>query len=90
MDECVFEPAGEGVLGLFKSLRLEHGERLLIRGGTTSVGLAAAAIATLHGAIAAYAPQQAWPAYGGISVALARPASYLPTYTAVPPRGSKH
>ena len=38
---------------LFKSLRLEKGERLLIRGGTTSVGLAAAAIAkndtvTLH------------------------------------------
>src|SRR5271156_359927 len=34
---------------LFKSLRLEHGERLLIRGGTTSVGLAAAAIAKSHG-----------------------------------------
>jgi NADPH:quinone reductase-like Zn-dependent oxidoreductase len=34
---------------LFKSLRLEEGERLLIRGGTTSVGLAAAAIATQHG-----------------------------------------
>src|SRR6267378_8192618 len=30
---------------LFKSLRLEKRERLLIRGGTTSVGLAAAAIA---------------------------------------------
>ena len=30
---------------LFKSLRLAKGERLLIRGGTTSVGLAAAAIA---------------------------------------------
>ena len=30
---------------LFKSLRLDKGERLLIRGGTTSVGLAAAAIA---------------------------------------------
>jgi NADPH:quinone reductase-like Zn-dependent oxidoreductase len=35
---------------LFKSLRLEKGERLLIRGGTTSVGLAAAAIAKSHGA----------------------------------------
>ena len=35
---------------LFKSLRLAAGERLLIRGGTTSVGLAAAAIAKLHGA----------------------------------------
>jgi NADPH:quinone reductase-like Zn-dependent oxidoreductase len=38
---------------LFKSLRLETGERLLIRGGTTSVGLAAAAIAKRHGAIVA-------------------------------------
>ena len=36
-----------------RTLRLEHGERLLIRGGTTSVGLAAAAIAKLHGAIVA-------------------------------------
>jgi len=35
---------------LFKSLRLEKGERLLIRGGTTSVGMAAAAIARSHGA----------------------------------------
>jgi NADPH:quinone reductase-like Zn-dependent oxidoreductase len=35
---------------LFKSLRLDKGERLLIRGGTTSVGLAAAAIAKYHGA----------------------------------------
>jgi NADPH:quinone reductase-like Zn-dependent oxidoreductase len=35
---------------LFRSLRLEKGERLLIRGGTTSVGLAAAAIAKSHGA----------------------------------------
>lgn len=35
---------------LFKSLRLEKGERLLIRGGTTSVGLAAAAIAKSRGA----------------------------------------
>jgi NADPH:quinone reductase-like Zn-dependent oxidoreductase len=35
---------------LFKSLQLQKGERLLIRGGTTSVGLAAAAIAKKHGA----------------------------------------
>ncbi len=34
---------------LFTALRLEAGERLLIRGGTTSVGLAAAAIAKAHG-----------------------------------------
>jgi NADPH:quinone reductase-like Zn-dependent oxidoreductase len=38
---------------LFKALRLEQGERLLIRGGTTSVGLAAAAIASKHGATVA-------------------------------------
>ncbi len=38
---------------LFRSLRLEQGERLLIRGGTTSVGLAAAAIAKNHGAYVA-------------------------------------
>ena len=38
---------------LFKSLRLAQGERLLIRGGTTSVGLAAAAIAKKHGAVVA-------------------------------------
>ena len=38
---------------LFKGLRLEKGERLLIRGGTTSVGLAAAAIAKDHGAFVA-------------------------------------
>jgi NADPH:quinone reductase-like Zn-dependent oxidoreductase len=38
---------------LFKSLRLEIGERLLVRGGTTSVGLAAAAIAKHHGAFVA-------------------------------------
>jgi NADPH:quinone reductase-like Zn-dependent oxidoreductase len=36
---------------LFRSLRLKEGERLLIRGGTTSVGLAAAAIAKKHGVI---------------------------------------
>jgi NADPH:quinone reductase-like Zn-dependent oxidoreductase len=35
---------------LFKSLRLEAGQTLLIRGGTTSVGLAAAAIARDFGA----------------------------------------
>lgn len=35
---------------LFRSLRLVKGERLLIRGGTTSVGMAAAAIAKRHGA----------------------------------------
>ena len=38
---------------LFTSLRLQAGERLLVRGGTTSVGLAAAAIAKSHGAIVA-------------------------------------
>jgi NADPH:quinone reductase-like Zn-dependent oxidoreductase len=38
---------------LVKSLRLEPEERLLIRGGTTSVGLAAAAIAKGHGAFVA-------------------------------------
>jgi NADPH:quinone reductase-like Zn-dependent oxidoreductase len=35
---------------LFKSLHLQDGDALLIRGGTTSVGLAAAAIAKKHGA----------------------------------------
>ena len=35
---------------LFKSLRLKEGDRLLIRGGTTSVGLAAACIAKSYGA----------------------------------------
>ena len=38
---------------LFRSLRLAKGERLLIRGGTTSVGLAAAAIAKNSGAFVA-------------------------------------
>jgi NADPH:quinone reductase-like Zn-dependent oxidoreductase len=38
---------------LFKSLDLQSGERLLVRGGTTSVGLAAAAIAKKHGAFVA-------------------------------------
>jgi NADPH:quinone reductase-like Zn-dependent oxidoreductase len=36
---------------LFKSLRLAKGERLLVRGGTTSVGLAAAAIAKKLGGV---------------------------------------
>jgi NADPH:quinone reductase-like Zn-dependent oxidoreductase len=36
---------------LAKSLRLEKGEHLLIRGGTTSVGLAAAALAKGQGAV---------------------------------------
>lgn len=35
---------------LFRALRLRSGERLLIRGGTTSVGLAAASIARAHAA----------------------------------------
>ena len=34
---------------LFVSLQLKRGEKLLIRGGTTSIGLAAAAIAKHHG-----------------------------------------
>ncbi len=38
---------------LFKSLKLEKGDTLLVRGGTTSVGLAAAAIAKRLGAIVA-------------------------------------
>jgi NADPH:quinone reductase-like Zn-dependent oxidoreductase len=38
---------------LFRSLRLAKGERLLIRGGTTSVGLAAAAISKNHGSAVA-------------------------------------
>src|SRR5271163_2700040 len=38
---------------LFTALRLEKGERLLIRGGTTSVGLTAAAIAKNSGAFVA-------------------------------------
>ena len=38
---------------LFKSLQLQKGERLLVRGGTTSVGLAAAAIAKNFGALVA-------------------------------------
>jgi NADPH:quinone reductase-like Zn-dependent oxidoreductase len=34
---------------LFKALKLQKGDRLMVRGGTTSVGLAAAAIAKNHG-----------------------------------------
>jgi NADPH:quinone reductase-like Zn-dependent oxidoreductase len=40
----------DGLGSLFRSLHLAKRERLLIRGGTTSVGLAAAAIAKSHGA----------------------------------------
>lgn len=35
---------------LFGPLKLQHGDRLLIRGGTTTIGLAAAALAKQHGA----------------------------------------
>jgi NADPH:quinone reductase-like Zn-dependent oxidoreductase len=38
---------------LFTSLKLKSGDRLLLRGGTSSVGLAAAAIAKNHGAFVA-------------------------------------
>jgi NADPH:quinone reductase-like Zn-dependent oxidoreductase len=44
---------------LFRSLRLKEGEHLLIRGGTTSVGLAAAAIARSHGASVAATTRRA-------------------------------
>ena len=44
---------------LFKALRLQRGERLLIRGGSTSVGLAAAAIAKNHGAFVASTTRKA-------------------------------
>jgi NADPH:quinone reductase-like Zn-dependent oxidoreductase len=44
---------------LFRSLMLRSGERLLIRGGTTSVGLAAAAIARNHGALVAATTRKA-------------------------------
>ncbi|TGO31716.1 hypothetical protein BHYA_0426g00010 [Botrytis hyacinthi] len=36
---------------LFSSLKLKEGDSLLIRGGTSSIGLAAAALASHHGAI---------------------------------------
>jgi NADPH:quinone reductase-like Zn-dependent oxidoreductase len=44
---------------LFRALRLATGETLLIRGGTTSIGLAAAAIAKAHGAIVASTTRRA-------------------------------
>ena len=44
---------------LFRGLRLQPGERLLIRGGTTSVGMAAAAIAKRHGATVASTSRRA-------------------------------
>jgi NADPH:quinone reductase-like Zn-dependent oxidoreductase len=44
---------------LFRALRLAKGESLLIRGGTTSVGLAAAAIAKAHGAVVASTSRRA-------------------------------
>jgi NADPH:quinone reductase-like Zn-dependent oxidoreductase len=44
---------------LFKGLRLKKGERLLVRGGTTSVGLAATAIAKNHGAYVASTTRKA-------------------------------
>jgi NADPH:quinone reductase-like Zn-dependent oxidoreductase len=44
---------------LFKSLLLQQGDRLLIRGGTTSVGMAAAAIARAHGATVAATTRRA-------------------------------
>ena len=44
---------------LFKSLRIQRGDRLLVRGGTTSVGLAAAAIAKNHGCFVAATSRKA-------------------------------
>ncbi|TVY92802.1 Quinone oxidoreductase [Lachnellula willkommii] len=44
---------------LFRSLKLKKGDHLLIRGGTSSVGLAAAAIAKNHGAFVASTTRRA-------------------------------
>ncbi|KAI9055912.1 hypothetical protein LZ554_000849 [Drepanopeziza brunnea f. sp. 'monogermtubi'] len=44
---------------LFKGLRLRKGERLLVRGGTSSVGLAATSIAKNHGAYVASTTRKA-------------------------------
>ena len=44
---------------LFQALRLENHERLLVRGGTTSVGLATIAIAKAHGAFVAATTRRA-------------------------------
>lgn len=44
---------------LFYALQLQKGDRLLIRGGTTSVGLAAASLARNHGAIVISTTRQA-------------------------------
>ena len=43
---------------LFKSVKLQKGDRLLVRGGTTSVGLATAAIVRSHGCQVARSTRQ--------------------------------
>ncbi|KIW62646.1 hypothetical protein PV04_10803 [Phialophora macrospora] len=47
---------------LFKALKLQASDRLLVRGGTTSVGLAAAAIASNHGCFVAGTTRSSSPA----------------------------